>query len=719
MAFDPKAYAVANSVKPGGFDPSAYARGMARRQANPELNPRTGMLAREYPIEHTSDVQAAPGFVPDADSPSAQMDMGLAAMTPEQRRERHSEMAATGAGTAAALALGPLLGAGAGAGLLARTAGSILTAAGSGEAAGATRAAVQGKSGSEIADQAAEEGAWGGLVGGGAHLLGEGAAAVAPYLRSGKDWVAKFLKAKDAGVYETPEMQMLPGGTEGIQEAATQSHGRIVKRGMAMDAEAADKYKTDVNGADYTPGAPEVAPPGPAPRQLGPMPSVKDRLLEAMPPRASYDVTPGGRVRPTSPAGEASVPRDGPGASVDQRSLPPPRGPFRPGGALDRATAPSPPPGEPLIPQSTALKPLPGRLNRPANMFESGDELGQARPVTPDASYEPPTVDAEYPQTHEATARASSDYTKPAVAAPKGGRPIATGVKAPVDRGSVLGDLEMGRRGNINPDTGAPAIPGVDAEFQRAVEAMGPEGTANTVEGMLKLRRALKVKANFANTAPTAEELAARHVYQTFRQAIRNASPEIAAADDAFAASARKAGRREDIMHGSEDPAAQPATPETPHEPSDLIDAPAEPVDPKIRVAKEDAGIRKLKRIGDTNEPGLFAKKHLQELGAQDDEFASALKFIEDKKAYEATRLAKPPLPTSFSEAFMWPLRLAHQSGRAALAQGLDPAAQAVGNLRLAAPFSGAVANPLFAAQQAATDRRKRRAETLQRGGHE
>lgn len=723
MAFDPKAYAVANSVKPGGFDPSAYARDMARLRPNPELNPRTGMPAREYPIEHTFDDVKAPETIDEVSRaidpnyyPSTSyraMDRPL--MTPEQNRNMAAlsvGLLTGGVGSAALGAAAPA------AGLAARTGISMLAGGAGGAAQGATHAAL---SGGDVADEATEAGQAGFLTGGALHLVGEGAAAVPRFLRSGKDWVAKFLKAKDAGVFEKPEMQMLPEGAEGIQEAATQSHGRVVKRGLAMDAADEAKYKADVAGAKYTPPQPKPDESLPLPpRQLEAVPSVKDRLLEAMPPRSTYDVTPGGRVRPTSPAPEASVPREAPGGTVDQQSLPPIRGPFRPGGALDRATAPPPPPrGEPLIPQSTALQQTPGRLNRPGSMWESGDELGAARPPGAKSSYEPPAP-GEKPPTpqYEGTARSSVDYIKPKAPAPQGGKPIPTGVKTPIDRETILSELGAGRQANINPNTGAPAIHGVDAEFQKAIEAMGPEGTTNTVEGMLMLRRALKVKANFSSTAPTAEELAARHVYQSFRQAIRTASTDIAAADDAFAASRGLRARRSDIMHGSEDPAAAPATPDTPYEASDEIDVPEPPADPKIRVAKEDAGIRKLKRIGDTNEPGLFAKKHLQELGAQDDEFASALKFIEDKKAYEATRFQKPPLPTSLSEAMMWPLRLAHQSGRAAIAQGLDPAAQAVGNLRLAAPFSGAVQNPLFAAQQASTTRRKRRAETLQGGGH-
>lgn len=638
-------------------------------------------------------------------------------MTPEEKHQMNIERAVALAGGVGGAALGAVMApAAAAASLPVRLAASVLTGAGTGELTGATRASMEGKGGMDVLDASSEEGLLGGLVGGGIHAGGELAAGGAKLLRAGKGWLSTFLRGKDVGAYEDPAMASLPKGPEGIQESAEAGHNRVVKRYTAIEDKRNADYGLATHGTEYVPPEPGAPPPKPEARRLGA--SVRQKLLEAVHgPDATYEVTPGGRVRPTNPADEASVPREGPGASVDQRALPPPRGPLRPGGRLDLATAPTPPgSGEPLIPQSTALQPTPGRLNRPGSMFDSGEELGAPRPFTPlvDPPYEPPAaVGAEPPPTYEGTARQGVDYTRPS--APRSApRPDLSPGKAPVDRGGIMADLESARKGNVNPDTGYTVNSHVEKELANAIDALGPEGTENTVEGMLKLRRSLQARANFPNLSPTREEMAARDVYQTFRAAIRKASPTIAEADDAFAASMRGTNRTKDILYGSEDPTVKP-TPEAEAEAADLR---GETAEPQMRVGKEDAGITRMKRIGDTNEPGLRARSRLEELGNQDAEYQAALAFVKNKKALEAVRPGVPHLPTSLHEAFMWPVRFGQQNARAGAAHLLDPALRAGSNLRLTPPISGMVGNPLFDAYEATKERRKRQAETVRNGGH-
>lgn len=292
----------------------------------------------------------------------------------------------------------------------------------------------------------------------------------------------------------------------------------------------------------------------------------------------------------------------------------------------------------------------------------------------------------------------------------------AEGLQRPVDRKKLIASLEEARAKNIDPDTGKPIIPAVEARYLQALEAMGPEGTTNTVGGTLARRRGLRDEAGFGSPSPTPDQGAARKVYGAYRQGVREAAPDVAVADDAYASHARQASRRRDILTRSESPISSGPRPGEQAPDAEFADGPQGAAAdlasaPEMRVAKEQAGTRMLKREGDTNEPGLNAQKYLDELRAQDPEFAAALDFIGNKKALEGTRFGAPHLPTNLGDAAghlgPMPIRYLHQNARA-LARPLDAALGAGANLRLAAPFSGAVGNPLFDANEEDKKRRKK-----------
>lgn len=271
MAFDPKAYLAQRAAEKGGgggFDPAAYLATRKGKAANdlPRLNPHTGMPLDTSPDEVTAgdmlsvdDIKPTLGMASAATFiPEDTLDRNL---TPEQRRAKFGERAATAAGTVAGMGLGGALG-GAGAavagplGLGIRTGAAALTAAGSGAAAGATREAVQGGSGQDIANAAVTEGLESVPVGVGAHLTGEAGAKAADKLINAKNWVGRYLRADKAGTYDTPEMKALPKAEEGIHAAARQGHGRIAGRDAEMAAEETAAYQAALNPPGPKPGAP-------------------------------------------------------------------------------------------------------------------------------------------------------------------------------------------------------------------------------------------------------------------------------------------------------------------------------------------------------------------------------------------------------------------------------------------------------------------------------
>lgn len=229
-------------------------------------------------------------------------------------------------------------------------------------------------------------------------------------------------------------------------------------------------------------------------------------------------------------------------------------------------------------------------------------------------------------------------------------------LEKPVDTKVIRQRLEAGRARNLNPDTGRPINSTIDSAYQRALDDLpgapgGVEPTLldqATVGGTLKMRQALKRAAAFDSHEPTPEQLAARDVYHTFRAAVRDASPDLAEADDAFAAHSRAAERRADLVG------------------VDLTNA-----DP----GKKETAAARLGRIGDDNVPGLRVQRRLAELEQSDPEIGAAINWLADKKAKEAVRFGAPHMPTHLSAATLLAgiPRAVGQNARALGAHVVDP----------------------------------------------
>jgi hypothetical protein len=286
----------------------------------------------------------------------------------------------------------------------------------------------------------------------------------------------------------------------------------------------------------------------------------------------------------------------------------------------------------------------------------------------------------------------------------------------PIDTDAMRMRLLEGRQGNIDPDSGLPIRPEVDAAYNRAFDRTPEQAT---VRGTLMRRRGLQQDAAFGAPSPTEAQSANRDVYQTFRQAVRDASPEVASADDAYTAHARQAARRSDILFNTEENVipsgggggfadARPvdADPATPTGAAAALEGPAD-----MRVSKARSAATTLGRIDDTNVPGLRAARFLEELAGQDPEFQQALEFIANKKAYEGTRFGLPQLPTSLTGAtsFAGKLPFAQQNARAIGARVLDPAAQAAGAL---SPGKLKI-NPIMQAYMLDQERKRKLAQAL------
>lgn len=221
----------------------------------------------------------------------------------------------------------------------------------------------------------------------------------------------------------------------------------------------------------------------------------------------------------------------------------------------------------------------------------------------------------------------------------------------PIDTKPILQQLRAGRQKHIDPDTGLPAdgADSIVAAYDRAISRTGAQAT---VGGVLKRRQSLKKSAAFDNPNPSPEQLAARDVYQTFRQAVRGASDELAAADDAFSASAKAADRRAELV-GADLTTAGPA--------------------------QMEAAAARLGRVEDTNRPGLRTQKRLDELHESDPEIAAAMDFLANKKAQEAVRFGLPNTSPDLSKATLFAgiPRFLGQNARAIGAKVVDPAASA------------------------------------------
>lgn len=299
------------------------------------------------------------------------------------------------------------------------------------------------------------------------------------------------------------------------------------------------------------------------------------------------------------------------------------------------------------------------------------------------------------------------------------------GLRRPIDQGALVKSLRAQRAKSINPDSGQPFDPDVTEAFDLKLAEL--ENTPqSTVGGALGARRSLRDQADFGNPNASPKQKAKRGVYRAFRGAVREAAPDVAAADDEYAAHARTASRRRDIVYGTEDrvtgePRAEPL-PEggLPTEAADDLMGPRAEA-PQLRVQKEKQAARFLKRTGDTNVPGQEAAPFLQELAAMDPEFAAAIDFVGAKKALEGTRFVlKPSLATDIHGVGPWgsALNFGKQNVRALGRYAGDPDVRGGGTLQLTEPFQRVAREQLTDAQEEEQKRKRKRAESLTKGKH-
>lgn len=265
-------------------------------------------------------------------------------------------------------------------------------------------------------------------------------------------------------------------------------------------------------------------------------------------------------------------------------------------------------------------------------------------------------------------------------------------LQQPADKAAINESLLDLSRKNQMPSTGKVIDSGLDSEMKRISEVLGPEPT---VEDVLTLRRSLQETADFANPKdPTAR------AYSAVRQGVRGASPEVAAADDAYSAAQAGRSRRFDIMSHNE------SGPRAADEPRS---APGnDPIRSTMRVQDEKNAAVNLSRLGDESVEGGRSAEHLRELGRQDPEFQSALDDLMAYKAWLKTRAGLPPVPANLNQAVRWPVQAAVQNGRAIGARGLLPAAEAAQGAGTGAAAAAGSAGTFFDMMGDAARRRKR-----------
>jgi hypothetical protein len=185
----------------------------------------------------------------------------------------------------------------------------------------------------------------------------------------------------------------------------------------------------------------------------------------------------------------------------------------------------------------------------------------------------------------------------------------------------------------------------IDAGFEARIAGLREQLPLEATNAdLVALRRSLQEAAAFDSPTPTDAQLEARKLYLALRDGIRGSSDEIAAADDAFTSAQRARARRNDLLLGNEE---GPRTVQLPDEAA----LEAKPLRQAARANDERNAAVKLSRLSDDSVEGARAKPQLEELAAQDPEFAAALKELEGRKAWMATRFGAPAMPTNLNRA--------------------------------------------------------------------
>lgn len=255
----------------------------------------------------------------------------------------------------------------------------------------------------------------------------------------------------------------------------------------------------------------------------------------------------------------------------------------------------------------------------------------------------------------------------------------ALGLDRPINRDLVIAELNRARARNINRDNGIPYDKTLDKKFETAIQSLGPGGEytnagsdvtrwveqPNTAGGTLGIRRAWKEKSGWDAVSATDDQKESRKVYNALRAGIHDAAPDIRDADNAYSKDAKALARDRSIIFNTEDQVIRPQGGpggELRQGPDiEMSDARGEPHEigahpqtgePDIDPGKFKTGATTLGRYGDTNVPGLQAKRFLDELHGRDAEYARALDDIKAKKDLEGTRFGfDGHLPTSLHTA--------------------------------------------------------------------
>jgi len=236
-------------------------------------------------------------------------------------------------------------------------------------------------------------------------------------------------------------------------------------------------------------------------------------------------------------------------------------------------------------------------------------------------------------------------------------------------------------------------------------------GPAATRRDLIEQRRAVKKQAYGTPGDTSARTVAARDVYGSVDEAAKAAVPGLKDIDKRYRDFQVKRQRRSDIL--TSDPKALDT------KVVDDVEEFAAPMRDRLRAGTEQRITTNLKRIGDTNQPGLRVERDLAELRLQDPEFDKALQLIEDKKALEAIRFRpRSSLPESLTgaTALAGKYPLLAQNSRALALRSL-PGLEGAGLLADALRFSAPTVNVLTAAARREAERKKKASENLKRAG--
>jgi hypothetical protein len=234
------------------------------------------------------------------------------------------------------------------------------------------------------------------------------------------------------------------------------------------------------------------------------------------------------------------------------------------------------------------------------------------------------------------TQQAQTDYQ--AQIAPALGRPIDM---SPVRRAVLQSGVNSRPASTGSPEAATPIV-------RRGQQVLDDLRVDPTVDDALFVRRGLDEEAAMGSPMPpTPEQRAARQMRGGVRQAIRDASPEVAQADDQFTQFRRGQERRNDILFRSEDGGRGVQLAD------DALEAMPAGMRQALRVGDEIKAAQFLETMGDESIEAMRRAPYFDELRRQHPAFGEALDQLMAKKALEATRLdtVTPQVRTNLAQA--------------------------------------------------------------------